>query len=159
MLLVLPAAPAEAWGPGYGGPSKIRAWSLGVTNALQGGTCVITAGAGVQEFGKNHVTRLKLKFELRAPDDTSSFLRTYGGAGYFYSSVFPDDKVNHYGEATATMYVKAGGKFSVWAVLVGERGWRPDYKTRILLGPAGCDAQQDLYNQLGGSPDDVTFSS
>ncbi|WP_349897054.1 hypothetical protein [Parafrigoribacterium soli] len=146
LLVIAPGTAASAWGPGYGDSAQLRAWSGGVASVVQGTRCSVAGAAGVQELSKNHVTRLKIKFELRGANDVTSWAPTYRTLGYYYSAKFPDDTRSFYFTSRAGMRVEIGSNYSLWAVVVGERGWRRDFKTRINLGSVGCSTE-DYVNE------------
>lgn len=154
ILVIAPGSAASAWGPGYGDSTQLRAWSRGVASVVQGKHCSIAGAAGVQELGKNHVTRLKIKFELRGANDSTSWAPTYRTVGYYYSGKFADDTRSFYFTSRAGMSIEIGSTYSLWAVVVGERGWRRDFKARVNLGSVGCSVQDyvdepDVGNGLG----------
>lgn len=145
ILVVAPGTAALAWGPGHGDATQLRAWSSGVTSIVQGNHCAVAGAAGVQELYKNHVTRLKIKFELRGLNDTTSWAPTYRTVGYYYSTKFPDDNRSFQFTSRGGVNIAIGGNYSLWAVVVGERGWRRDFKARVNLGSVGCSIEQQ-YN-------------
>ncbi|MEO6943251.1 MAG: hypothetical protein ABI053_00895 [Lacisediminihabitans sp.] len=145
VLVIALGSSAAAWGPGYGDSAQFRGWSGGVVSAVLGNYCAVEGAAGAQEMYKGHVTRLKIKFELRGLNDSTSWAPTYRTAGYYNSPKFPDDSRSFYFTSRTRMSVAIGGNYSLWAVVVGERGWRRDFKTRVYLGSVGCSVEEQ-YN-------------
>lgn len=114
------------------------------TSVFDAGACVSTARVWLQELGRSGVTRLKAKFERRAPYDTGLPGLSYETRGWLYSLPFPDDGRSLYLAFQPWFRYPAGGEYHIRAVMVGERPsfWRPDHKLKASLGRIGCEAFQ-----------------
>jgi hypothetical protein len=105
------------------------------------GACATFVRMWGQELGVSGVTRLRARFERRAPYDPG-WLPTYGKTAWQYSLYFPNDYRSHHMWFWSTLVYPAGGRYSLHFVLVGERPsfWQPDLKKRTTVkGGIGCE--------------------
>jgi hypothetical protein len=147
---------ASAWGSN----SQFQIWVVKqpqVVNTNDGRQlCAVAARIGVREFGKQGVTRFKVKWELRSEHDVNGHLPFARSSGYLHSARFANDSASRYLYSTVPttqMLYNAGKSYHLWVKAVGDRSWRKDFTRHIDLGPVGCAVE---YNEDtgNGSPGD-----
>jgi hypothetical protein len=132
---------------GQAGPATAAtqlAWGyrLAPSSRVDARACVSSTRIWLSEYGKSGVTRLKAKFERRAPQDPGIPGTSYGTRGWYYSGYFPNDAVSYWSDFSASFRYPVGGVYKIRAVLVGERPslWQRDLKIKVDLSPTiGCE--------------------
>ncbi|THG33392.1 hypothetical protein [Naasia lichenicola] len=144
-MFAAPAAPANA----YGSAAQFQVWLTSgpiVTNTnTTGDLCTVSASVRTQEFGANHVTGFKIKYELRSAYDPG-YLITRDSTGYTNSNTFPNDARSFrwaMGLNPGTFVYGADRDFHLWVKVVADRGWRRDYTGHFDLGSVLCATEVD----------------
>jgi hypothetical protein len=163
ILAVLTVAALVGIGPAqaavaYGSEAEFRGRALTPTvyTRSDGRSCTVSSAAAGLEYGKHGVTRFKIKYELRGPNDPG-YLPTYQSTPYFYSGRFRDDISSRYYTLSLspnTFVFGADKQFSVWVKIVGDRSWRRDFTRHFKLGDVMCsttvdEETPDVYDEGG----------